>query len=83
MEGIRYKYKLTKRHTSYRAVYEPRISKDKEDKSIENIQVLQREKCTTTIYPTPSELENPKKIYFSLNSTSLRTNCNREKRIRE
>jgi hypothetical protein len=42
MRGIRYKYKLRKGHTTNITVYQPIISKDKEDKSIEYIQVLHK-----------------------------------------
>jgi hypothetical protein len=49
MQGIQYKYKLTRGHTSDKAVYEPCISKDKEVNSIEDIQALQDKQSTKAI----------------------------------
>ena len=48
INGIWYKYKLSKRRTSGTTVYEPRIHKDKEDNSIKVIRILQREVSSHT-----------------------------------
>jgi hypothetical protein len=52
MQGVRYKYELTKGYTSDKAAYESCISKDIEDYSIEHIHELHREESIKAI-PSP------------------------------
>jgi hypothetical protein len=74
MQGIRYEYKLIMEHTSDTAEYKPCEYINLEDNSIKDIRELQRKVRAKAIPKTPSNLGNPKKSYFSLNSTKQETN---------
>jgi hypothetical protein len=81
MQGIRYKYKLIISYMS--DTKEDKLCKyiNLEDNSIKDIQELQRRGRANSYQILLSNLENPKKSYFSLNSTSLWTKLERNQRM--
>jgi hypothetical protein len=81
MQGIRYKYKLLIAYMSDTAEYKLCEYINLENNSIKDIRELQRRGSAKPIPNTPSDLGNPKKSYFSLNSTILWTK--QERNLRE